>query len=267
MRLLFIGDIVGRPGREMLERSLPKLKQEYQPNLIIVNGENAAGGKGITNKVVRFLFEQGVNGITLGNHTWDNKEIFEFIPNETKVIRPANYPDGTPGLGFTYIRYNDIEVGLINLMGRTFLPAIDCPFRAVDRILEEMYQRTNIIFVDFHAEATSEKLAMGWHLDGRVSVMVGTHTHVQTADERVLPNGTAYITDVGMTGPLNGILGVEREPVIRKFITQLPARFEVSSDPELQLNAVVIDINKRTGKASSIQRIFLNNDQQSFQME
>ncbi len=261
MRLLFIGDIVGRQGRDMLERSLPRIKQEYQPNMIIVNGENSSGGKGISNKVVRFLFEQGVSGITLGNHTWDNKEIFEFIQNETKVIRPANYPEGTPGLGYTYIRYNDIEVGLVNIMGRTFLPAIDCPFRAMDRILEEMHKRTKIILVDFHAEATSEKLAMGWYLDGKVSATVGTHTHVQTADERVLPNGSAYITDVGMTGPMNGILGVEREAVIRKFLTQLPVRFEVASDDRMQLNAVVIDINRSTGKATAIKRIFIDIEQ------
>lgn len=266
MRLLFIGDIVGRPGREMLERSLPRLKQEYHPNIIIVNGENASGGKGISNKVVRFLFEQGVNGITLGNHTWDNKEIFEFIDDETKVIRPANFPEGTPGRGFTYIRYNDIEIGLVNLMGRTFLPPIDCPFRAADRIIEEMRKRTKIIFVDFHTEATSENLAMGWYLDGRVSAVVGTHTHVQTADERILPAGTAYITDVGMTGPMNGILGVNREAVIKKFMTQLPVRFEVATDDRQQLNAVVIDINKSTGNAEKIVRIFIDSEESPFKM-
>ncbi len=266
MRILFIGDIVGRPGREMLERTLSSLKQQYHPNLIIVNGENSSGGKGISKKVVKFLFELGINGITLGNHTWDNKEIFEFIQDETKMIRPANFPEGTPGRGFTYIRYNDIEIGLVNLMGRTFLPPIDCPFRAADSIIEEMKKRTKIIFVDFHTEATSENLAMGWYLDGKVSAVVGTHTHVQTADERVLPNGTAYITDVGMTGPMNGILGVEREAVIKKFVTHLPVRFEVDTKGPSQLNAVVIDVNKATGKAEKIERIFINSEEDSFKM-
>lgn len=267
MRILFIGDIVGRPGRQMLERSLPELKAKYQPNIILVNGENSSGGKGISSKVVRFLFEQGVSAITLGNHTWDNKEIFEFIQDETKVIRPANFPDGTPGLGYTYIRYNDIEIGVINLMGRTFLPSIDCPFRKADQIIEEMQKRTKLIFVDFHAEATSEKLAMGWYLDGKVSAVVGTHTHVQTADERILPKGTAYITDVGMTGPMDGILGVDREAVIKKFITQLPVRFEVSNLERQQLNAVIIDIQNNTGKATYIERVQIdsgkNNHSQS----
>lgn len=266
MRLLFIGDIVGRPGREMLEKWLPRLKQQYQPNLTIVNGENSSGGKGISKKVVKFLFELGVNGITLGNHTWDNKEIFEFIEDETKVIRPANFPEGTPGRGYTYIRYNDIEIGLVNLMGRTFLPPIDCPFRSADRIIEEMRKRTKIIFVDFHTEATSENLAMGWYLDGKVSAVVGTHTHVQTADERILPNGTAYITDVGMTGPMDGILGVDREAVIKKFITQLPVRFEVAGGDHMQLNAALIDVNKATGKAEKIQRIFIDSAQEQFHL-
>lgn len=258
MRLLFIGDIVGRPGRETLQAWLPRLKQEIQPNMIIVNGENASGGKGLNQKSVRFLFEQGVSGITMGNHTWDNKEFFEIIQNETKIVRPANYPEGTPGQGYTYIRYNDIEVGIINLMGRTFLPPLDCPFRTADRILEEMRKRTKIILVDFHAEATSEKIAMGWYLDGRVTAIVGSHTHVQTADERILPNGTAYITDVGMTGPSDGVLGTDREAVIKKFLTQLPVRFEVAKGESRQLNAVVIDIHKETGKATGIKRIFLD---------
>lgn len=266
MRILFIGDIVGRPGREMLEQNLARLKQELRPNLTIANGENASGGKGISYKVVRFLFEQGIDAITMGNHTWDNKEIFDFIEDETKVIRPANYPEGTPGKGYTYIRYNDIEIGVVNLMGRTFLPPIDCPFRKADQILEEMQKRTKVIFVDFHAEATSEKLAMGWYLDGKVSAVVGTHTHVQTADERILPAGTAMITDVGMTGPRNGILGVEREAVIKKFITQLPVRFEVDKDGPTQLNAVVIDINKASGKAEKITRVSINSDENNFKL-
>jgi metallophosphoesterase (TIGR00282 family) len=261
MRLLFIGDIVGRPGREMLANWLPKLKQKYQPHVILLNGENSAGGKGLSKKVTRFFYEHGINGITLGNHAWDNKEIFELIQEDTKIIRPANYPEGTPGKGYTYIRHNDVEIGVINLMGRTFLPPLDCPFRTADRILEEMRKRTKIILVDFHAEATAEKQALGWYLDGKVSVVVGTHTHVQTADERILPNGTAYITDVGMVGPADGILGMSREAVLRRFLTQLPVRFEVEQEGKSILNAVIVDIQRETGKALKIFRIQADSNQ------
>jgi metallophosphoesterase (TIGR00282 family) len=264
MKILFIGDVVGQPGRKMIEQYVPKLKAKYKPNVIILNGENAAGGKGITEKIYRRFLELGVHAVTLGNHTWDNREIFEFIDDAKVLIRPANFPHDAPGKGMTYICVDGYEVAIINLQGRTFLPAIDCPFKKADELIAEASERTPIIFVDFHAEATSEKQAMGWYLDGRVSAVVGTHTHVQTADSRILPNGTAYITDVGMTGPYDGILGVEKEAVLKKFLTSLPVRFEVT-DGRAQLNAVMIEVDAKTGKAKSIQRMMINDDHPYFE--
>jgi len=195
----------------------------------------------------------------MGNHTWDNKGIFEFIDDEKKLVRPANYPEGTPGIGYTYIRSNQIELAVINLMGRTFLPPLECPFRTAESLIENIRKRTPFIFVDFHAEATSEKQAMGWFLDGKVCAVVGTHTHVQTGDARILPQGTAYLTDVGMVGPYDSILGMEREAVLNKFITQLPVRFEVASGRN-QFNAVVIDVNDSTGKAEKIKPIRIDEE-------
>ncbi|GMB08383.1 hypothetical protein EDD69_12020 [Thermolongibacillus altinsuensis] len=264
MKILFIGDVVGQPGRKMIEQYVPKLKAKYKPNVVIVNGENAAGGKGITEKIYRRFLELGIHAVTLGNHTWDNREIFEFIDDAKVLIRPANFPDDVPGKGMVYVSVEGYEVAIINLQGRTFLPAIDCPFKKADELVAEASERTPIIFVDFHAEATSEKQAMGWYLDGRVSAVVGTHTHVQTADSRILPNGTAYITDVGMTGPYDGILGVEKEAVLRKFLTSLPVRFEVTSG-RAQLNAVMIEVDVKTGKAKSIQRMLINDDHPYFE--
>ncbi|MFC0471979.1 TIGR00282 family metallophosphoesterase [Halalkalibacter kiskunsagensis] len=259
MRILFIGDVVGAPGRKMIKEYTMKLKQLYKPTITIINGENAASGKGITEKIYKGFLDAGAQVVTLGNHSWDNREIFEFIDDAKALIRPANYPAGVPGKGYTLVKYNDIEIAVINAMGRTFLPAIDCPFEKIDEILEEIQGRTPYIFVDFHAEATSEKQAMGWYLDGRVSAVVGTHTHVQTSDERILPKGTAYLTDVGMTGPYDGILGVEKEAVLHKFLTNLPVRFEVAEGRE-QLSGVIIDINPKTGLATSIKRIQINED-------
>src|SRR5690606_25228848 len=227
MKILFIGDVVGSPGREMIQEYLPKLKAKFHPTLTIVNGENAASGRGITKKIYNQFLENGAQAITLGNHTWDNKDIFEFIDTAKNMIRPANFPEGTPGQGMMISKVNGQEVAIINLQGRTFLPAIEDPFKKADELIEQAKKRTSIIFVDFHAEATSEKIAMGWYLDGRVTAVVGTHTHVQTADNRVLPQGTAFITDVGMTGPYDGILGMDKEAVIQKFKTALPVRFEV----------------------------------------
>jgi 2',3'-cyclic-nucleotide 2'-phosphodiesterase len=264
MKLLFIGDVVGSPGRKMVEQYIPKLKAKYKPNVIIINGENAAGGKGITEKIYRSFVELGAHAVTLGNHAWDNREIFEFIDGAKALVRPANLPDEAPGKGIVYVQADGFEVAVINLQGRTFLPAIDCPFKKADLLIAEASQRTPIIFVDFHAEATSEKQAMGWHLDGRVSAVVGTHTHVQTADNRILPKGTAYITDVGMTGPYDGILGVDREAVLKKFLTALPVRFEVTSGRS-QLNGVVIEIDQKTGRAKSIERIIINDDHPYFE--
>ncbi|MGM9986482.1 MAG: TIGR00282 family metallophosphoesterase [Bacillaceae bacterium] len=254
MRILFIGDVVGSPGRKMVSEHLQQLKQKYKPTLTIINGENAAHGKGITKKIYQAFLTQGAQVVTLGNHSWDNREIFEFIDEAKYLVRPANFPEGTQGKGYVFVKYNDIEIAVVNIQGRTFMNPIDCPFKKMDELLNEIKKRTSIIFVDFHAETTSEKQAMGWYLDGRVSAVVGTHTHVQTADERILPEGTAYLTDVGMTGPMDGILGVERDAVIKRFLTSLPVRFEVADGPAI-LSGVIIDIDEKTGKATKIERV------------
>ncbi|MBU9714481.1 TIGR00282 family metallophosphoesterase [Evansella tamaricis] len=262
MKVLFIGDVVGSPGRNCLKQFLPKLKQKYRPDITIVNGENAAGGKGITEKIYHEIKESGADVITLGNHTWDKKEIFDFIDDVPSLVRPANFPDGNPGVGYVITKFGNKKIGVISGQGRTFLPPIDCPFRKLDEIVDEVKEKTPYIFVDFHAEATSEKQAMGWFLDGRVSAVVGTHTHVQTADERILPQGTAYISDVGMTGPYDGILGMDREIIINRFLTSLPSRFEVAEGRE-QINGVYLTLNKE-GKAESIHRININEDRPFF---
>ncbi|TRM12464.1 TIGR00282 family metallophosphoesterase [Lentibacillus cibarius] len=260
MKILFIGDVAGSPGRDMVQAYLPELKVKYRPDMTIINGENAAAGKGITQKIYKQFLQWGAHVITMGNHTWDKKEIFEFIDEAKNMIRPANFPEGTPGKGITFVNINGTEVAVVNAQGRTFLPAIDDPFRKMDELIEIARKRTNIIFVDFHAEATSEKQAMGWYLDGRVSAVVGTHTHTQTADERILPSGTAFITDVGMTGPYDAILGMEKEAVMKKFLTSLPVRFEIDKNGRNQLNGIIVDIDKQTGKASVIERIMINDD-------
>ncbi|MED1786575.1 TIGR00282 family metallophosphoesterase [Brevibacillus laterosporus] len=254
MKLLFIGDIVGSPGREIVKEYVPRLKRKYTPDLIVVNGENAAHGRGITRKIANEFFQVGVQAITMGNHTWDNREIFDFIDEDSRIVRPANFPEGTPGRGLTYVQTHLGEVAIINVQGRTFLPPLMCPFETAEQLVEEARKRTKYIFVDVHAEATSEKQALGWYLDGKISAMVGTHTHVQTADERILPNGTGYITDAGMCGPTDGILGMERSAVIMKFLTQLPVRFEVAEGPT-QLNGVLFTLDKSTGKTTKIDRI------------
>ena len=258
MRILFIGDIVGSSGRDALQKNLPILKEKYRPHMVIVNGENAAGGRGINEKITKEFFGLGIQAITMGNHTWDQKEIFDFIDDYDALIRPANFPKGTPGKGYTIIKYNSYKIAIINIQGRTFLPPIDCPFQTVSQIIEKVKKETPNIIVDFHAEATSEKIAMGWFLDGKVSAVVGTHTHVQTADDRILPQGTGYITDIGMTGPRNGVLGMNKEAVLNKFLTSLPQRFEVDSGEHWQLNAVLFDIDLDSGKATHIERIFLD---------
>ncbi|MBM7701940.1 TIGR00282 family metallophosphoesterase [Metabacillus iocasae] len=265
MRILFVGDVVGAPGRDMIHSYLPRLKRKYSPAITIVNGENAASGKGINEKIYRSFLESGANVVTLGNHAWDKKDIFDFIDDAKNMIRPANFPEGTPGKGLTFFSYNGQEIAVINLQGRTFLPPIDCPFKKADELIELAKKRTSVIFVDFHAEATSEKQAMGWYLDGRVSAVVGTHTHVQTADNRIFPKGTAYISDVGMTGPYDGILGVEREVVIKRFLTSLPVRFDIPTGGRTQLSSVIIDVDVKTGKASKIERLLINDDHPFFE--
>lgn len=260
MKILFIGDVVGSPGRSMVQTYLKKLKEKYKADLTIVNGENAAGGRGITKKIYQQFLEAGADIITLGNHTWDNKEIFDFIDDAKFMVRPANFPEETPGYGYVIHKVNKTRVCIINIQGRTFLPPIDCPFKKVNEIMEKESKNADIFFVDFHAEATSEKQAMGWFLDGKASAVVGTHTHVQTADNRILSKGTAYITDVGMTGPYDGILGIDQETIIKRFLTSLPVRFEVSKGRE-QLSGVIIDINNSTAKANSIKRVVINDDE------
>jgi metallophosphoesterase (TIGR00282 family) len=254
---------VGSVGRTALKQVLPYLKNKFNPHFIIANGENAAGGKGITQKIANEFFDWGIQGITLGNHTWANKDIFDFIDLEDRMIRPANFPEGNPGKGYTIIQSAGKELAVVNLQGRTFLPPIDCPFTKVDQILDEIKKPNLSILIDFHAEATSEKIAMGWYLDGRVSAVVGTHTHVQTHDETVLPQGTAYVTDVGMVGSREGVLGVDRNVILQKFITQLPARF-IQSEGKWFFHAVLIDMDENTGKSQKIQLIRQHEDQVLF---
>lgn len=245
---------MGAAGRRALKESLPELRSKHNPHVIIVNGENAAGGRGITAAIAKEFFDQGVHGITLGNHTWDNKDIFDFIDREERMVRPANYPPGTPGRGVAVVKGLSKELVIVNVQGRTFLPPLDCPFQTMDAILEKLKKNHKHILVDFHAEATSEKIAMGWYLDGRVSAVVGTHTHVQTHDERILPQGTAYVTDVGMVGGRDGILGMERTAVLQKFKTGLPVRF-TADEGKWQFHAVVIELDDETGLSKKIELI------------
>jgi 2',3'-cyclic-nucleotide 2'-phosphodiesterase len=257
VNLLFIGDIFGKTGRDLVQRALPALIDRYDLSLVIANAENSAGGFGVTRETGDAILKSGVDVMTSGNHVWDKKEALEYIALEPRLLRPANYPHGVPGCGALIARTaQGDEVGVLNVMGRVFMVQIDDPFRVAEREIEKLRARTPIILVDMHAEATSEKLAMGWFLDGKVTAVVGTHTHVQTADEQVLPGGTAYITDVGMTGPHDGIIGVERDPVINRFLTGLPARFEAASGNP-KMHAVVIEADNQTGKAKSITRLSL----------
>lgn len=254
MQILFIGDIVGKPGREAVKTFLPELQKEYELGLIVANAENASGGRGLTKEVAQELFDYGIHFLTMGNHVWDQKEITKFIDDERRLIRPANYPKGVPGKGYAFISNKGKKVGIINLAGRIFLPPLENPFTMVIPIVNTIAQETPIILVDFHAEATSEKVALGWLLNGKVSAVLGTHTHIQTADSRILDQGTAYITDVGMTGPRDSVLGVKKEIIINNFLTQMPVRFEVASGT-IQLNAVVLDIDEKTGHAQQIRTI------------
>lgn len=263
MKILFIGDVVGSPGRNALKEYLPKLKSKYRPDVTIVNSENAAAGKGLTKKIYQEIHETGADIMTMGNHTWDKKDIFDFIDDVPNLIRPANFPDSNPGKGYVIKKVGNKKIAVINAQGRVFMPPSDCPFKKLDEIVKIVKEETPFIFVDFHAEATSEKQAIGWYLDGEVSAVVGTHTHTQTADERILPNGTAYISDVGMTGPYDGILGMDRDVIIQRFLTNLPARFEVTTGRE-QCNGVVIQLDNQTGKATKIERININDERPFF---
>jgi metallophosphoesterase (TIGR00282 family) len=258
VKLLFIGDIVGRPGRDLVRRHARALAASHDAHLVIANGENAAGGAGITRENMYEVLAAGVDVITTGNHVWDKRETIEFIGSEPRLLRPANYPDGTAGGGSCVVNAsNGVRVGVINVMGRLFMQSLDDPFRVVEREIGRVKgEGAQVIFVDMHAEATSEKLALSYYLDGKVAAVVGTHTHVQTADERILPGGTACLTDAGMTGPHDGVIGIEKDAIIARFVTGLPGRFETASgDP--RLNGVSITVDPSSGRATRIERISL----------
>ena len=255
MQILFIGDIVGRPGRRAVRELLPGLVKDHGVDLVVANAENAAAGFGVTRDTVDELTECGIRLLTTGNHVWDKREVLGFIDECPNILRPANYAEGCPGIGHAVVKTAaSIPVAVVNLAGRVFMHPADCPFRAAKGLLEGLRQQTPVIIVDMHAEATSEKQAMGWFLDGEVSAVLGTHTHVQTADETILPRGTAYITDVGMTGPLNSVIGIEKEMIIDRFLTGMPCRFEVARG-DVRLQGAVVDVDPQTGRARSIQRV------------
>ncbi len=255
MTILFIGDIVGRPGRELVRKGLPGLVEQHRADFVVANAENAAAGFGITKDIGAALLGWGVDVMTTGNHVWDKKEAIPYIASEPRLLRPANYPAGVPGRGSCVAHSGDGRaVAVINVMGRVFMPATDDPFTVVLREIEAVRQKARVILVDFHAEATSEKIAMGWHLDGKATLVVGTHTHVQTADERILPNGTGYLTDAGMTGPHDSIIGMEREATLRRFLTAMPSKFEPATGNP-RLNGVLVEADEKTGRATGIARI------------
>lgn len=259
MNILFVGDIFGSPGRRIVADHLQDIIASNHIDLTIANGENAAGGFGITPAIAEELFALGLDVMTSGNHVWDKRELFDYFARQPRLLRPANYPEA-PGKGaITYRARNGVDCAVINLQGRTYMPNTDCPFRKADAILNELDPAVKVRFVDFHAEVTSEKIAMGWYLDGRVSAMVGTHTHVPTADTRILPGGTAYQTDCGMTGPYHSVIGVQTDIIIQRFLTGLPVRMEAARlGPEL--HAVIVDVDEATGKARAIRRHAINGD-------
>lgn len=253
--VFFIGDVVGRSGRKALGYFLPLILERYHPDCVIANGENAAGGLGITPKIAEELLSMGVNVITSGNHIWKKKEIFDYLNQSETILRPANYPSGVPGKGHTILELKDGQkIGILNLEGRVFMRPLECPFRTAEKIIRDLSKITTNIVVDFHAEATSEKVAMGWFLDGRVSAVLGTHTHVQTADETILPQGTAYITDVGMTGSLDSVIGMEKDIALNGFLTQIPQRFKPAKG-KISLQGVIVSIDKHSGRALGIKRV------------
>ncbi len=256
MNILCVGDIVGEPGREAIVKLLKGLKEEFAIDFTVVNAENSAGGAGLTERIAKHLLREGADVLTLGDHTWDQKEIEQYLPQTDQVIRPANFPDGTPGKGWCIRESsNGIKVGVINLLGRVFMRYhLNCPFRTLQIIVDEIEKQTPIIIVDFHAEATSEKVALGHFIDGQVSAVVGTHTHIQTADEKILPRGTAFITDLGMTGPYDSVIGQNKDDIIKRFLTSMPIRFRTAAD-QVILHGVVIDVDEKTGLARQITRV------------
>ena len=254
LRILMVGDVIGRPGRAAFAKYTPRLRQEKKADLVVVNGENSADGRGVTKKTLDELLLGGADVVTGGNHIWDKKETAQFIDDEPYLLRPANYPTGVPGKGACVYPLRGKNVGVMNLSGRAFLPALDCPFQRAEDLLRELSGECDVLLLDFHAESTSEKMAMGWYLDGRVTAVAGTHTHVQTADERILPGGTAFISDLGMVGPWNSVIGFTKEPVLAKTTTGMPARFEVADGPAVY-SAVLLAVDDGTGKATAIERI------------
>ncbi len=255
MKVLFIGDIIGEPGRKMVRAQLRGLQDTYKPDLVIANGENSAGGFGITSDIADELFFLGIDVLTSGNHVWDKKEIEPYLARQEKLLRPANYPEGNAGFGSIVVSTSrGDKAAVLNLEGRVFMSNLADPFRVAEREIERLTKETPVVIIDFHAEATSEKIALAWHLDGKASAVIGTHTHVQTADERVLPQGTAFITDVGMTGPTDSVIGVKKEQAIARFLYQTPHRFEIPKGP-VHLCAVLVEVDETTGKARSIERI------------
>jgi metallophosphoesterase (TIGR00282 family) len=253
LRILFVGDVHGRPGRRAVARRVPALRRELGVDFVVANAENSAGGVGLTPQTAGELFAAGVDALTGGNHTWAKREAYGLLDSDPRVVRPANYPPGVPGQGSTVIRRGGAALAVLNLQGRVFMEPLDDPFRVARAEVDRLRELTPFVLVDFHAEATSEKLALGYFLDGKVTAVVGTHTHVQTADERVLPGGTAYITDVGMTGPRDGVIGMDRDAILQRFLLQLPVRFEVASGA-VQFNAVLVEADA-SGRATSIRRI------------
>src|SRR3989338_1350140 len=256
VKILAIGDVVGKPGREACQKIIPKLREKFDLDFVVANGENLAGGSGVTKDTVQELLNAGVDVVTTGDHIFKKKETKEVLEAHMDVLlRPLNYPQGVPGQGFTVITTNKgINIAVVNLMGRVFMQAVDCPFKAIDAVLNGIKKRANVVLVDIHAEATSEKVAMSWYLDGRVSAVFGTHTHIQTADETVLPKGTAFISDLGMTGPYKSVLGRKIDQVIEKFLTQMPVRMEVAEE-DVRLSGVLIEIDSESGKANTIERV------------
>ncbi|MDI3522022.1 MAG: 2,3-cyclic-nucleotide 2-phosphodiesterase [Bacillota bacterium] len=254
MRVLAIGDIVGKPGRLAAKTLVPKLRKELNVDLVVANGENAAGGFGLTPEVAAELWQAGIDIITSGNHIWNKREIYPLLDQESRLLRPANYPPGAPGQGWTIWRRGAQAAAVVNLAGRVFLEPLDCPFRLIRDLLPQLKKETPVVIVDFHGEATSEKVAFGWYVDGAASLVFGTHTHVQTADERILPGGTGYITDLGMTGPRDGVLGVDREIIIKRFFNQLPARFTVAKG-DTELSGILADIDPASGRTMRIERV------------
>ena len=255
MRVLFVGDVVGRAGRDIIKGRLELFKNREKIDIAIVNAENAAGGSGLTPRIANELFSAGADVLTSGDHIWRKREIYEFLNTNDKIVRPLNYPEGAPGKGAVIVETGGGEkVGIINIIGRVFMDAVECPFRSVKKEVETLREITPIIIVDIHAEATSEKVAMGWYLDGKVTVVIGTHTHIQTADEKILPEGTAYITDCGMTGPYDSVIGRKKDKIIERYLTQLPTTFDLAEEG-IEMHGVIIDVDEKTGKARGIKRV------------